>query len=78
MTGEQGPELRYETQGGFIAHNRALRAMLDMASRTRDLVSGIGSEGLGASPVPALATVAETGLTCSAGRSRFPRNTTCP
>ncbi len=58
LTGEQGPELRYASEGGFIAHNRALRGMLNMASRTRDLVSGIGFEGLGASPVPALATVA--------------------
>ena len=58
LTGEQGPELRYATEGGFIAHNRALRSMLDMASRTRDLISGAGFDGPGTSPVPALADVA--------------------
>lgn len=58
LTGEQGPELRYATEGGFIAHNRALRGMLDMAARTSDMVSGIGLNGLGPGPVPALASVA--------------------
>lgn len=56
LTGEQGPELRYATESGFIAHNRALRNMMDMASRTRELMSGIGFEGIAAGP--ALATVA--------------------
>ncbi len=58
LTGEQGPELRYATEGGFIAHNRALRSMLDMASRTSALISGAGFEGPGSSSVPALADVA--------------------
>ncbi len=58
LTGEQGPELRYATEGGFIAHNRALRGMLDMASRTRDLMGGIGFDAMGTGAVPALATVA--------------------
>ncbi len=58
LTGEQGPELRYATEGGFIAHNRALRSMLDMASRTSALISAAGFEGPGTSPVPALADVA--------------------
>lgn len=33
LTGERGPELRYNNRGGFIAHNRALQDMLDMAGR---------------------------------------------
>ncbi|MEM7295903.1 MAG: phage tail tape measure protein [Pseudomonadota bacterium] len=28
LTGEAGPELEYRSEGGFIAHNRALRSML--------------------------------------------------
>lgn len=63
LTGEQGPELKYQSQGGFIAHNGALRGMLNMASRARALAQDIdfGSVGLGASPVPAMATVAAFG-----------------
>lgn len=61
LTGEEGPELEYRTEGGFIAHNRALRNMLDMATRTRDLVSGIGFDGLAGAPMPAMATVAAAG-----------------
>ncbi|MCF6432509.1 phage tail tape measure protein [Leisingera sp. MMG026] len=41
LTGEEGPEMRYENKGGFIAHNRALRGMLDMAGRARSLISGL-------------------------------------
>lgn len=67
LTGEEGPELEYRTEGGFIAHNRALRNMLDMATRTRDLVSGIGFDGLAGAPMPAMATVA------AAGGSAMPR-----
>ena len=63
MTGEEGPELEYRTEGGFIAHNQALKGMLDMAGRTRDLVQGInfGGFGVGPSPVPAMAAVAAAG-----------------
>lgn len=61
LTGEQGPELEYRTEGGFIAHNRALRGMLDMASRTRDVIQGINVGGAGPSHVPALASVAAAG-----------------
>ncbi len=46
LTGEQGPELRYETEGGFIAHNRALRNMVDMAERARGLARDLGGEGI--------------------------------
>ncbi|SDG19510.1 phage tail tape measure protein [Sulfitobacter delicatus] len=61
LTGEEGPELEYRTEGGFIAHNRALRNMLDMATRTRDLVSGIGFDGVAGASMPAMATVAAAG-----------------
>lgn len=39
LTGEKGPELRYTHQGGYIAHNRALRAMLAMSGLARRNVS---------------------------------------
>ncbi|MFV1530526.1 MULTISPECIES: phage tail tape measure protein [unclassified Phaeobacter] len=45
LTGEEGPELRYADKGGFIAHNRALRGMLDMASRARSLMGGLNLGG---------------------------------
>lgn len=61
LTGEEGPELEYRTEGGFIAHNRALRNMLDMATRTRDLVGGIGLGGMMGAQVPAMAAVAAAG-----------------
>jgi|GEM_PF-2883677 len=41
LTGEEGPELRYASKGGFIAHHRALRGMLDMAGQARRLVTGL-------------------------------------
>jgi hypothetical protein len=61
--GERGEELIYADQAGFVAHNGALRGMLDMASRAREIAQGIdfGGFGLGASPVPAMATVAVPG-----------------
>lgn len=42
LTGENGPELRYANESGFIAHNRALRGMMNMAERTRDMVRNLG------------------------------------
>lgn len=42
LTGEEGPELRYESQGGFIAHNQALRSMLSMAGKARGMMAGAG------------------------------------
>jgi len=41
LTGEEGPELRYASKGGFIAHHRALRGMLDMAGQARRLITGL-------------------------------------
>ena len=61
MTGEEGPELEYRTEGGFIAHNRALRGMVEMASRAREIAQGITlGDGFGGA-VPAMATVAASG-----------------
>jgi len=45
LTGEEGPELRYANESGFIAHNGALRGMVEMAERARGLARGIASEG---------------------------------
>jgi phage-related tail protein len=33
LVGERGPELRYENQGGYIAHNRALERLRDMSQQ---------------------------------------------
>ena len=70
LTGEHGPELEYRTQGGFIAHNRALTHMLDMATRTRALVGDLNLDtgGGGHTQAPPLATVAAaTGAALSRG-----------
>ena len=64
LTGEDGPELEYRSEGGFIAHHGALRGMLAMAERTRALMNGAHMDalaGLAASAVPQLATVAAAG-----------------
>jgi len=36
LVGERGPELRYESQGGFIAHHRALERLAGLAGQVRD------------------------------------------
>lgn len=43
MTGERGPELRYERKGGFIAHNQALKRMVGMSREIAGNTSGRGS-----------------------------------
>lgn len=65
LTGERGPELEYRSDGGYIADNHALRGMLDMAARARQMVRDLGtaptravSEGVS---IPALASVANSG-----------------
>jgi len=58
LTGEDGPELEYRNEGGFIAHTRALTGMLATAERTRAIMGGIGMGGIATAAVPALATVA--------------------
>ena len=35
MVGERGPELRYESKGGFIAHHNILRGLVDLSNRVR-------------------------------------------
>jgi hypothetical protein len=44
LVGEKGPELEYQSRGGFIAHNAALQRLSDMAGRAR---SAVGSGGAG-------------------------------
>lgn len=58
LTGEDGPELEYRNEGGFIAHNGALRGMMAMAARTRALMSGLDMGSIATRAMPALATVA--------------------
>ncbi len=52
IVGENGPELRYENRGGFIAHNRALRDMARLSASVTGRSSGLGlaaiPAGLGA------------------------------
>lgn len=62
LTGEAGAELMYASEGGYIAHNRALRGMMDMAARTSRMMRGIGG-GIGGAvaPMAALASVAGAG-----------------
>ena len=47
VVGENGPELRYESRGGFIAHNRSLREL----ARLSAVVAGVGGAAA-AEPVP--------------------------
>lgn len=57
IVGERGPELRYESRGGFIAHNNALREM----ARLSAIVAGTGFAGAGMADIPApLAARAQT------------------
>lgn len=39
LTGERGPELQYDSRGGYIAHNRALRRMADMGRKAMQAAS---------------------------------------
>lgn len=58
LTGEEGPELEYRSEGGFIAHNQALRRMVAMAERVRDLVgNGMPAPGQ-MRAIPSTATIA--------------------
>ena len=50
IVGEEGPELRYESRGGFIAHNRALRQMARLSSLARGFGQGQAGQGLAAIP----------------------------
>ena len=45
IVGERGEELRYETQGGFIAHNRALERLRDMSQQVMSGGRGAASSG---------------------------------
>lgn len=48
MVGERGPELRYESRGGFIAHNNALRGLVDLSARAAALAGVVMGAGPGA------------------------------
>ncbi len=62
LVGERGPELRYESRGGFIAHHNALCGLVDLSQRAQALAGLI--MGAGAGPelagqmAPAMAPVA--------------------
>ena len=58
LTGEQGPELEYRTEGGFIAHNRALLGMLAIAERTRAAINDVSLASHGGTAAPSLAYAA--------------------
>ena len=45
LTGEKGPELKFETRSGFVATNRQLRQMADLSDRAS---AGAGRSGGGA------------------------------
>jgi len=53
LTGEAGPELKFENRSGYIANNRALRQMAGYASRIGSVMSS-GTSGRGGSRVNAL------------------------
>ena len=60
LVGERGPELRYESRGGFIANHNALRGMIAMSERVKALArsgasAAFDAVSIAASPVPALA-----------------------
>lgn len=55
LTGERGPELRYDSRGGYIAHNRAVKRMEDM-----------GRKAMQAAPASAAATVINQTITINA------------
>lgn len=56
LVGERGPELRYESRGGFIAHNNALRGLVDLSQRAQSLAGLVMGSGpapeFGGTPVP--------------------------
>lgn len=39
LTGERGPELQYDSRGGYIAHNRAVKRMADMGRKAMQAAS---------------------------------------
>lgn len=71
LVGERGPELRFESRAGFIATNRQLRGMADMADRIRG-VAVRGVEGA-AQQVQQALTIAEGAITINAAPGMDPR-----
>lgn len=76
MVGERGPELRYESRGGFIAHNNALRGLVDLSARARRMAAtavgaqpaSVGGPGLGGGLDAALLRAAVRAELASASR----------
>ncbi len=59
VVGERGAELRYESRGGFIAHNNALRGLVAMSERARALgrmvMGSDAGQAWAGQPIPATA-----------------------
>lgn len=71
LVGERGPELRFESRAGFIATNRQLRGMADMADRIRGAaVSGV--EGAAQQMQQAM-TIAQGAIVINAAPGMDPR-----
>ena len=66
MVGERGPELRYESRGGFIAHNNALRGLVDMSARAATLAGMVMASG----PGPAMADPSAAAIAAPASGPR--------
>lgn len=71
LVGERGAELRFENRAGFIATNRQLRSMVDMADRIRGAAVR-GVEGM-AQQVQQALTVAEGAIVINAAPGMDPR-----
>ena len=58
LTGEKGPELKFENRAGYIANNRALRQLAGYSDRVSSLMSGFGNSGtMGASQTAGSTTI---------------------
>lgn len=85
MVGEEGPELRYESKGGFIAHNRALQGMENMAARARDMLgrSDMGgavnaATGMEQMAIPAMSEIAPLSAPASGAQINYAPVTNMP
>ena len=58
LTGERGPELRYASRGGFIAHHGQLQRLAGLAARVQSHWGGPLRSGLSAASIAGLAGMA--------------------
>ncbi len=58
LVGERGPELKYASEGGYIAHNDNLKRMVRMSDRIRRAARIGAVAGAVAAPMPSVATAA--------------------